>query len=81
MANDGDYVVSYRDGRWHVLAPSSKVTTYPTQQAAIDAAKLAAVRELVDVTWSDREGKPQGRARFRPEQRLHRSFIRSLIDR
>lgn len=71
-----DYLVTYTEGRWRVQPPNGASVTHPTQQAAVEAAKSAAVREQVDVTWTDRDGKPQGRARFRPAQPPSKSIIR-----
>lgn len=79
MEDRGNYAVRYREGRWQLCTPRGEWVPHRTQQAAIDAAKSAAVREQVDVTWTDREGKPQGHARFRPKARSQKSFMRSVL--
>jgi hypothetical protein len=62
---NADLKVVLQEDRWVVIDPSGQRATYPTQQAAIDAAKRAALECGLDVAWSDRDGRPQGRARYR----------------
>ena len=79
MGDDGNYIVTYQDGSWHVRSPRGVSETRATQQAAIDAAKSKAFREKVDVIWMDREGTRQGHARFRSPAPDRRHLLRSLL--
>lgn len=76
MAGSADYVVTYKEGRWQVRTPKGYELSYSTQQAAVEAAKSSAAQEQVDVKWTDRDGRPQGHARFRRPQQA--SIVRSL---
>lgn len=70
----GDYVVRYAGEYWVVQGPAGVEVRHTTQQGAIDAAKQAALRERVDVRWTDRDGHDQGHARFRSSNPVRHSI-------
>jgi len=58
------YVICFLDGRWEVSNPGGAHRHFSTQQAAIDSAKSAALRDRSSVVWCDREGNRQGSVHY-----------------
>jgi hypothetical protein len=51
------------DGTWEIWLQGKLIERHPTQQQAIDAAKVRAAQEGAAVVWEDREGAKYGPVR------------------
>lgn len=85
-AKNGDYIIYYKDVRWVVEQDDNIISTHSTQQAAIKLAdKLGGIdlddlgKKLVDIWWTDREGKLQGHHDNRRISKPVRTRLRTRI--